>query len=70
MNVPDNYDRFEQYEAEQERKLARLPKCDKCGEPIQQERAVYYNDQWICEYCEEDFWREIREDFLAYTYED
>jgi len=55
---------FERYDAAQEKKLERLPVCECCGEPIQQEKAVYYNSQWICEGCEFDFWHDIREDFL------
>ena len=64
MRLEDNLDRFERYDAEQERQLQKLPICDKCKNPIQQEKAVYYNDQWICEECESDFWNDIREDFL------
>lgn len=64
MQIPDNYDRWASHDAEQERQLQKLPICDKCKNPIQQEKAVYYNDQWICEECESDFWNDIREDFL------
>lgn len=60
----DVYDLWEQHDAEQERRLEELPVCEVCGEPIQQEKAVYYNDQWICKYCEHEFWDEIRNDFL------
>lgn len=28
MNIPDNYDRWESHDAEQERKLAKLPICE------------------------------------------
>ena len=62
--MPDNYALWERHDAEQETVLSKLPICDKCKHPIQQEKAVYYNDQWICEDCEANFWREIREDFL------
>ena len=55
---------FERHEAEQEKQLMKLPICSCCGEPIQQEKAIYYNDQWCCENCEYDFWYDIREDFL------
>lgn len=55
---------FLRYDAEQEEKLANLPECTICGNPIQQEKAVYYNDQWCCEKCESDFWQGIRDDFL------
>lgn len=55
---------FEAYDAEQSKKLESLPLCEICGEPIQQEKAVYYNNQWCCEECEAEFWQGIREDFL------
>lgn len=54
----------ERYAAEQEEELEKLPKCECCGEPIQQDKAIYYNDQWCCEDCEYDFWQNIRDDFL------
>lgn len=64
MQIPDNYDRWASHDAEREAQLQRLPICEKCKNPIQQEKAVYYNDQWICEECESEFWLDIREDFL------
>lgn len=54
----------ERHDSDQEEKLKMLPLCECCGNPIQQEKAVYYNDQWCCEDCEEIFWLGIREDFL------
>lgn len=58
----------ERYAAEQEEELEKLPICECCGEPIQQEKAIYYNDQWCCEDCEYDFWSNIRQDFLEDIY--
>lgn len=55
---------FDRYDAEQQQQLDSLPVCECCGEPIQQETAVYYNDHWICRECETEFWLDIREDFL------
>lgn len=55
---------FERYEDEREERLKMLPICECCNNPIQQEKAIYYNDQWCCEECEEIFWMNIREDFL------
>lgn len=55
---------FHRHDADKERKLENLPICEKCRNTIQQEKAVYYNDQWICENCESEFWEDIREDFL------
>lgn len=64
MFTNDPVSDFHRHDAEQERRLSELPVCDKCKLPIQQEKAIYYNDQWICENCESEFWEEIREDFL------
>lgn len=59
------YDLWERHDREQEKWLETLPVCNMCRNPIQQDKAIYYNDQWICEECERDFWQEIREDFLV-----
>ena len=67
--MPDNYDLFAMHDAEQEKRLERLPVCEYCGEPIQQEKAIYYNDQWCCKEHEWDLWQDIREDFLENTEE-
>ena len=58
---------FQRNDAEQQEQLDKLPICECCGEPIQQEKAIYYNDQWCCIDCEEEFWQNIREDFLERT---
>lgn len=68
MYIPDNYDYFEAMEYEREKKLARMPKCECCGEHIQTEKAFYYNDQWFCMDCEEELmqlvWDDIKSDYL------
>lgn len=51
MYVPDNYDRFEQYDAEREKALWGLPECDCCGEPIQSEYYYEIDGEKICEAC-------------------
>ena len=61
---------FAMHDAEQQEQLEKLPVCECCGEPIQQEKAIYYNDQWCCEECESEFWKNIREDFLERVVED
>lgn len=50
MSIPDNYDQWLAHERQQERQLAQLPKCDRCGEPIQGE---HYFDIYGDIYCEE-----------------
>ena len=43
---------FDRYDAEQQRRLDKLPKCDKCGEPIQDEDLYDFEDgNLICEEC-------------------
>lgn len=41
----------ERYADEQEDALCNLPVCECCGEPIQQEAAVYLDDKWYCDSC-------------------
>ena len=65
--MPDNYDRWKEHDADQERRLKMLPICKCCGEHIQQERAVFYEGNWYCEDCEEIFWMENRYDFMQQT---
>lgn len=51
MNVPDNYDLWESHERENERQLERLPVCEVCGNPIQDEYLFLINDEFVCEEC-------------------
>lgn len=47
----DNYGRWEQYEAEQQRLLDKLPICSECGEHIQDEECYEFNGKYICPDC-------------------
>lgn len=51
MKVKDNYEAWESYEANLERALAKLPVCDNCERPIQDEYYYYINGENICEEC-------------------
>lgn len=44
---------FERYDADLEDELERLPKCKYCEGPIQQDTAVYLEDEYeyICDDC-------------------
>lgn len=53
----------ERHYAEQEEKLNKLPKCCYCGNPIQQEFAIYINDEWYCDDCLETHFRKEVEDY-------
>lgn len=45
---------YERYDAEQAQRLAKLPKCSCCGEPIEQEMALELDGEFICDSCIED----------------
>jgi formylmethanofuran dehydrogenase subunit E len=49
-------------EAAEARRLARLPKCDICGEHINQDRAVHFREFWICDDCLESIREELEEE--------
>lgn len=53
---------FHRYDAEQNRRLERLPVCHNCGEPIQQNRAVHIDDWWFCDDCLKDLREDIEDD--------
>lgn len=55
---------YEDFQNELEEEIEKRPVCNMCGSPILTEKAVYYNDQWICEDCEPDAWDVIRKDYL------
>ena len=57
MDIPDNYDQWKAHEREQERRLARIPKCDYCDEPIQEDFYYEINGYVICETCMDRFFR-------------
>ena len=64
MYVPDNYDMFVEYQAEQDRKLSKLPECSVCFEPIQDEHCYLINDELICPDCMDDNYRVCTENFV------
>lgn len=63
MYIPDNYDMWEQHERQAQAELDRLPRCVYCDKPIQQDTAVYINDEYICDECLSDMRREIQPEY-------
>ena len=57
--IPDNYDIWEAEESRKEQLLELLPECELCGEPIQQEDAVYICGMWFCDDCLDNNRKEI-----------
>lgn len=50
---------FARYDAEQSRRLAQLPTCQRCGDAIQQETAVCIEGFWYCDECLDYYRREV-----------
>lgn len=61
----DNLDLWNIHEAEQERKLARLPVCSYCDEPIQDDFCYEIDGELICEDCLNDNHRRNTDDFIC-----
>jgi formylmethanofuran dehydrogenase subunit E len=55
---------LDDYEAEQEKELSKLPECCYCGEHIQQDSAICINDEWYCDDCLNDNFRRSVESFI------
>lgn len=49
--IPDNYDLYDQYEAERQRRADKLPKCCECDEAITSDECYEINDELICPRC-------------------
>ena len=59
--MKDNFDFFELYDRMQAEKESRLPKCDSCGEPMEEWYEVKYKLQtwFFCKDCvTEGYWEE------------
>lgn len=65
MSIPDNYDMWLFHEADLDKRLERLPKCRRCGNPIQDEH--YFNVFGIihCEDCMNDKFRRDIDDYYV-----
>jgi formylmethanofuran dehydrogenase subunit E len=63
MYIPDNYDRWEAYDAERQRELDMLPECSECENPIQDEHCYEVNGELICPGCMEKNHRKWTDDY-------
>lgn len=50
---------FDRWDRQQNKLLERLPRCRRCGKPIQQERAVCIEGIWYCDECLDDYRRDV-----------
>ena len=64
MNIPDNYDMWEQHDHEKEKQLDELPECDYCGHKIQSDHYYDIDGEILCEECLHEHYRKRTEDFI------
>ena len=50
---------FNRHDREQARRLRQLPTCERCGDAIQQEKAVCIEGFWYCDDCLDEYRREV-----------
>jgi formylmethanofuran dehydrogenase subunit E len=60
----DNYGLWERHEAEQQRQLEKCPKCDYCGDYIQDEHLYDIDGTIICEECMERNFKKETENYM------
>ena len=53
--IPDYTELHAMYEAEQERRIEKYPKCDCCGERILDDSFFNIEGTYICERCIDDY---------------
>lgn len=62
--IPDYTDLFRQYDAEQQRKLDKLPVCVECDEHIQDDEYYEINGEPVCWGCLIENHRKWTEDYI------
>lgn len=55
---------FDRHDRQQAEELAKLPICDCCGEPIQDDFCYEINGEYICEDCLDMHFRKAVEDIV------
>lgn len=56
---------FDRYDRQQAEELAKLPICDCCGEPIQDDSCYEINGEYFCEDCLDMHFRKAVDDIIA-----
>lgn len=62
--IPDYTELHARYEAEQQRELDKLPKCDCCGETITDDFLFDIDGTLYCEDCLNDSFRKPADDYI------
>ena len=55
---------FDRYEAEQQRRLERCPKCDYCNKHITEDNYYDINGDIVCEECLDSHFKRETEDYI------
>lgn len=63
-NIPDALELWERHDAEQEAELKKLPVCDYCRKPIQDDYLFDIEGDIICEGCMKQHFRKRTEDYM------
>ena len=59
---------FDRYDALMADREAKLPHCEKCGEPIDEDDYFYINDEILCEKCMRNEYAYSTEDYINDNY--
>lgn len=60
----DPFADFDRWDAEQTAKLEKLPKCEECGEPIQDDCYYEINGECVCPECLDNNHKHWVEDYI------
>ena len=63
MSIPDMHDLWLAHDRQQQQALSRLPVCDVCEQPIQDEHLYLINGEKVCPDCLDNEFRREVEDF-------
>ena len=66
MRTDDPIADFLAYDAEQQRKLDKLPKCCECDKPIQTDECYEFNGELVCPQCLVDNHRKFTDDYMEW----
>ena len=61
----DNYDAWKRHDDRRESELAKRPKCDECGNHIQDDHYYIVGNQNICPDCLETYYRVETDDYTG-----
>lgn len=65
MYTDDPIADFHRHDQEQEAELKKLPKCEKCGQPIQSEDLYDIEGDLYCEKCGDGLFKRYTENYIS-----